>query len=167
MNDPNPYASPNESGEPSRETRPPWLSIKAVVLGWLADMVATFMASLALALVAFFAIMSRDTPPVEAAGIFHRSMLMQLASVAIRFLATMFGAYTAERIAERSEMRHAVAVGILTLGGFTALFFWRGTQPTWFLALGMAVIIPAALAGGWLAKSFAPRPPSDWMDKLP
>lgn len=64
---------------------------------------------------------------------------------------TAIGGYVAGMIARRAEVQHALALGILgfvlSIGTFVQ---YQGRQPLWFQLAGMVMVIPAAVAGGYL-----------------
>ncbi len=65
---------------------------------------------------------------------------------------TALGGYIAARIARRAELLHSGATGVLSmLFGFVLFEDAYVPSMRWFLWLGLALTIPAALLGGWLA----------------
>jgi hypothetical protein len=61
------------------------------------------------------------------------------------------GGYLTASLARRAEMRHALALGVLTATiAAISLIIYHGLQPVWFQLVVVLVAIPAALAGGRL-----------------
>lgn len=84
---------------------------------------------------------SKRSPGVEAMAVI----------AAISLLCTVLGGYVTALIARRSELKHALALGILLeLGALYELFLNRMGRPFAFMLLISLLPIPAALLGGWL-----------------
>ena len=103
------------------------LDPRAVVIGSIVDNAATFaMSFLALPLVAF-----------EIAGL----------------LATLVGGFIAARIARAAVLRHGAAVGAVALGiGVLSLVGPAGELPPWYTGPAFALVVPAGILGGLLAR---------------
>lgn len=68
------------------------------------------------------------------------------------------GGFITARLAIRSPLKHALALGILVLALSLALtvFTW-GSAPAWYQIAALAIIVPMSLAGGKLAGLVRPR----------
>ncbi len=70
-------------------------------------------------------------------------------------LFTALGGYVAGRLAPADPLRHALLVGLLSLvlAALLASTPGEGPEPPWWVDLaGYLLAVPAALAGGWLAR---------------
>ncbi len=63
---------------------------------------------------------------------------------------TVLGGYVAGRMAGRAEVLHGVLVA--ALGMIVALIFREGGIPVWFDIAGFVGMLPAGMAGGYLAQ---------------
>lgn len=68
---------------------------------------------------------------------------------------TMLGGFFAGRIAGKKEMLHGALVAIV--GMIVAIVFRESGEPLWFTIVGFAGMLPAGIAGGYLALSHPPR----------
>ena len=82
-----------------------------------------------------------------------------LLATAYRIVFTIAGGYIAARLAPRSPMRHALAVGIIGLaaGLAGAVMMWNklgegGLGPKWYSIAVFTIALPCAWAGGQLRK---------------
>ena len=80
-----------------------------------------------------------------------------LLATAYRIVFTIAGGYIAARLAPRSPMRHALAVGIIGLaaGLAGAVMMWNklgegGLGPKWYSIAVFTIALPCAWAGGQL-----------------
>ena len=71
-------------------------------------------------------------------------------SLGTGFIFMMVGGYVAAMLAGRSELKHALAFGAVSIAAsiLEALLF-KGEQPIWYTIALMFLSIPAALAGGY------------------
>ncbi len=120
------------------------IDLKAVFLGFLADTGGTIAIAVVLA------------AALSAAGVREDEILERMQSTSGLLLSLIFGlgcsvlgGYVAGRIARRDEIRHgAIAAG---LGLILGLLFREAGLPLWYELIGIAGIIPAGMAGGYLA----------------
>ncbi|MBX3620183.1 MAG: hypothetical protein KF891_09400 [Rhizobacter sp.] len=73
----------------------------------------------------------------------------RLASLVYGTATTVFGGYVAARLARTTPYFNALAVGVL---GVVLSLLLSDDAPWWFEALGYGLSLPAALAGGHLAR---------------
>ncbi|NMM12473.1 MAG: hypothetical protein HHJ17_02870 [Rhodoferax sp.] len=67
-------------------------------------------------------------------------------------LSTVIGGYIAARIARNLPLFNAFAVGVVGIAA-GILLGGQSESPEWFNAVGYISTIPAAIAGGWLARN--------------
>jgi hypothetical protein len=147
-----PYAPPSA---PVRDRRPdaPGSTWKAVSLGAVADIAATFLASIVLTAALGATMISRGAIPeqVEAALIASDAYLLTMMVAGLG--CTVLGGYVAARLANQREYYHALLTGIVALVlsevmlGVTADVF-----PLAYRIIGDILMLPAALFGGHLRK---------------
>lgn len=83
---------------------------------------------------------------------------LRIALALAELLMTMLAGYTAAITAGRSCFRHAILAGVATLAmNLTVVAVCGSPLPTWMAASGMALTVPLAMFGGYLA---SPRPAS-------
>lgn len=155
---PEPYRPPPIGGRSPSEG--PGLSLRAVAAGVAVDWIGTFVASLAILLVATAIGASRygDEAGVE-------RYLEQLRSapdfvILSSFVGLAFvslGGYVAGRVARCDEVRHAAVMGSISLAlgiamDLTSTSEVSGWYPTWLRVMGHVLVLPAALFGGFLAR---------------
>jgi len=63
---------------------------------------------------------------------------------------TGLGGYVAGRMAKQAGVLHGLLVAVI--GMVIALIFREGGDPMWFDIVGFACMLPAGMAGGWLAQ---------------
>ncbi len=121
------------------------LKFKAVLLGFLVDTVGT----LGVAFVLLFAMAARGFSEKEVAARMHgTSGLLLMLILGLGF--TVGGGYVAGRKARQEEILHGISVAGL---GIVLGFFLRDPGvPLWYEAVSFAAMIPAGMAGGYLAR---------------
>ncbi len=120
------------------------LKFKAVLLGFLVDTVGT----LGVAFVLLFAMAARGLSEDEVAARMHGpSGLLLMLILGLGF--TVGGGYIAGRTARQEEILHGVSVA--GLGIVLGLFLRDPGVPLWYEAVSLAAMIPAGMAGGYLA----------------
>ena len=121
------------------------VSIKAVILGFLADTVASTVGSIP---VGIWYVMTSGSQSLEQMleGMSTSALILSL-SLAIGLLGTALGGYVAGLVAKAHQLLNASCVGIL---GIVFSLFFTG-YPTWFNVAGYTLTIPAAMLGGKLS----------------
>ncbi len=121
------------------------IKFKAVIVGALVDNAGTllFMAILASTL------LSKGLSEGEVMNRM-KSMSGLLLGLIVGLGCTVLGGYVAGRMADRAEVLHGVLVA--ALGMIVALIFREGGIPTWFDIAGFVGMLPAGMAGGYLAQ---------------
>jgi hypothetical protein len=116
-------------------------SVLAVVVGYIVMLVAQLGGDTALTAVAP-AIMPQPEEPPEPAYFAFR--------LGTGFFFIAMGGYAGALLAGRSEMKHALSVGALSIAaGILEALYFAGEQPLWYSIGLMFLSIPAALAGGY------------------
>jgi hypothetical protein len=126
------------------------LKFKAIIFGFLVDTIGT----LAIAAVLVNTLALRGLPEAEITTRMHSfSGLLLMLILGLGF--TVVGGYVAGRTAGQAEILHgAVIAGIgLVLG----LFLRDPGLPLWYDAASFAAMIPAGVAGGYLARGNTTR----------
>lgn len=121
------------------------IKFKAVIIGALVDNAGTllFMAILASALV------SKGLSEGEVMNRM-KSMSGLLLGLIVGLSCTGMGGYVAGRMAGRTEVLHGALVA--ALGMIVALIFREGGIPAWYDIAGFVGMLPAGMAGGYLAQ---------------
>lgn len=121
------------------------IKLKALIIGIIADNAGTlfFMTLLAAALVSTG--LSEDEVMRRMKG--TSGLLLGLI---IGLSCTVLGAFFAGKIAKQAEVLHGVLVAVA--GMVMALIFRESGTPTWFDIVGFAAMLPAGIAGGYLAQ---------------
>ena len=130
------------------------IDIKAVILGFLTDTVATIAISAVL------------VTAMASTGIHESDILDRMKSPSGLLLSlifglgcTMLGGYVAGRVAKRTEAMHGAVVGGISL--ILGLLMRESGQPLWYDIIGFVAIIPAGMAGGRLAAELHKQTPEE------
>jgi hypothetical protein len=116
-------------------------SLLAVALGYVVMLVAQLGGDTALTAVAP-EIMPQAGEPPDAAYFAYR--------LGTGFFFIAIGGYTAALLAGRSEMKHALALGALSVAAcILETLYYAADQPLWYSIALMFLSIPGALAGGY------------------
>ncbi len=120
------------------------LKFKAVLFGFLVDTIGT----LGVALVLLFAMAARGLSENEVAARMHGpSGLLLMLILGLGF--TVGGGYVAGRTARQEEILHGASVA--GLGIALGLLLRDPGLPLWYETVSFAAMIPAGMAGGYLA----------------
>jgi hypothetical protein len=126
--------------------QPQEIRITAVVVGWLVDTVTTTVAGIPL--LAAFGVdpLAQEQPPLDR---LNEAPDFLFASLAVGLLCTLIGGFVTAHLARGAELRNAVVMGVASAGSGLALALTgTGGPPVWYLALGTALTVPAAVLGG-------------------
>ena len=121
------------------------IKLKAVIVGAVADNAGTLFAMNLLAALLSLTGLSED----EVMGRLKSTSGMLLGLI-IGLGCTVLGGYIAGRIARKAERTHGALVAVI--GMVIALIFRDSGDPVWFDIVGFACMLPAGMAGGWLAQ---------------
>ena len=134
---------------------------KAVVVGWLADILSTSTISFLWAAIDMRRLATEMGVSIKDLGeklspqdiITNTALAPQLI---MGLLMTVLGGFIASRLARRDELRHALAVGVLLL--ITSILTTVASKetflliPKWYQIIGLSLTLPAALLGGYFGK---------------
>ncbi|HAS53039.1 MAG: hypothetical protein A2X56_12055 [Nitrospirae bacterium GWC2_57_13] len=130
------------------------ISVKAVVLGFLADVGATAIVVVVLVVAAFFMYPEAYANEEQIEALFSTTGVLVFGLV-IGLLCTMLGGFVAGSIAKKAHYLNSGLVG--GLGVLLGVAF-VGQSPLWYDVVTFITIIPAAMLGGHLAKGRHPAP---------
>ena len=129
---------------------------RAVALGVLVDMAVTLVANIPLmALLAPGTFAEDPTAADQAMEQAYASPEFLIVGFAVGLAATVYGAYVGARRAGARYLQHGgwIAIASLLIGVLPLAFFDLGpTPPLWYEILGAALMLPAGLLGGHLAR---------------
>ncbi len=123
------------------------MRIGAIAAGWLTD--------LGLSLLFFMILGSivggEGASPEDVARRMHGSLELMASTLVVGLAFTGIGGYVAAMLAKQQHVRHAVAVGLLSLGlGLSGLFAdGPYQQPLWVTFAGLLLTLPFAAFGGY------------------
>ena len=121
------------------------LKFKAIVLGVLVDTVGT----LAIATILIFAMAASGLSGDEITARMHGfSGILLMLILGLGF--TLGGGYVAGRTAGQSELLHGAVVA--GTGLILWLFFRETGLPLWYEIVSFAAMVPAGMAGGYIAR---------------
>jgi hypothetical protein len=126
--------------------------VKAIVVGIIADVAATFVGGIALGI----ALLPRGMTP-EGAEIWARhSPSLRNFGLVLGLACTVFGGFVTGRVAGRDGVKHGVILGLVLTGlGFLFLIGSEDEKhlPVWCLAVQFGGTLPAAVLGGFLGRT--------------
>lgn len=125
---------------------------KAVLFGILADIGATFIAMMVLTTFLGTQVGGENLSQEEVMQLIERALQEPpylLLGGLLGLLATVLGGYVAARTAEVAPLLNAACVGVfdVVLG-----IFLIGGSPLWFGVIALLLTLPAAIAGGVIAR---------------
>ena len=124
------------------------IRIKAVVLGCLTDLSGSLAVGLVYGVVLGISMAVKGIPQEEI-GTRLQGLIVLIPSFFIGFGFTLLGGFVAGRIAKHSESLHGGIVGAI---GILLGFLFYGSFPLWYNIISFAGVVPAGMAGGYLAK---------------
>ncbi len=125
-------------GNPSAKLRP-----AAILAGLLTDVGGSLLAQ---AVVAY----AFGADPADAAAVdrLSASPAFLAVSLSVALASTALGGFVAAHLAKGEELNNAFVMGVAS--AVSSLMFTLGTPlPLWFVAVNIALTVPAALAGGY------------------
>ena len=122
------------------------MRIGAIAAGWLVDLGLSLLFFALLA-----AIVGADgSDAKEVSRRMGASIELLLSSLLVGLAFTGIGGYVAAAIAKQQHVRHAAAVGLLSLGlGVSSLLAGGADQQAWITGLGLVLTVPFAALGGY------------------
>lgn len=130
----------------------PFVNIKAIIIGFASDFVASIIFGIALSffMAVVLAIKGYKDAELETQLIgLLDGTTYRILSLIVGLGFTMMGGYLAGRIAKNGEYFHSGAVGLLNV--FFGLFF-IGMYFTWYSVIAFLLVFPAAIIGGDMAR---------------
>lgn len=131
------------------------LSLAAITVGGIVDIVATTLLAIPLVVYAFVESGLSGLPPAEQTDALARAMEgssgLQIAGWALGVLASMLGGYVAARIARREEVLHGAISAFLCVAiGIYSLAFGSGGNHVWQHVAGFVLSPALGAFGGYL-----------------
>lgn len=122
------------------------MRIGAIAAGWLTDLGLSLLFGGILT-----AIVGGDgSSPEDITRRMNSSLELMLSTLVVGLAFTGIGGYVAAAIARQQHVRHAAAVGLLSLGlGVSYALGAPAGQPLWLTLIGLALVVPFAVFGGW------------------
>ncbi len=127
------------------------IKFKAVLVGAVVDNAGTLLLMTVLA----SALVSTGLTEDEVMGRMKSTSGLLLGLI-VGLSCTITGSYFAGRIAGRAQVLHGVLVALI--GMTLALIFREKGSPLWFDIAGFVGMLPAGIAGGYLAQKHQPVP---------
>ena len=148
----NPYQPPGAPIAGAEGADRPGSPVKAVVAGFLIDVVGSVIGGTVLAVAWGILLGAGGASGEEVDRFFRESDTFMWASLIVGLAFTALGAYVAARIANRAEYRYALMVGLCSLafGELMLHAFGSGDYPEWARLVGNLLVLPAAFLGGHL-----------------
>lgn len=128
------------------------VSIKGVVLGSIVTLGLDTFATIILAIVFEKQVVKTgmtNQQVAEAMAGVSRGMDFLIASLVIGTLTTVVGGYIAARVAKKNFYLNSSIIGFI---GIVLGIVFSGSSPVWLNVAAFITVIPAALAGGLIAK---------------
>jgi hypothetical protein len=120
------------------------IKLKAVIVGTIVDNAGTLLLMTTLAALLVSTGLTED----EVMGRLKSTNGLLLGLI-VGLGCTVLGGYFAGRMARRAEVLHGALVAVI--GMVIALIFRESGDPVWFDIAGFAGMLPAGMAGGYLA----------------
>ena len=126
------------------------ISVKAVGLGALTDIVGSLLAMAAVSLIVSILLGGQDVPAKELERQLQRPGFL-VPSLLLGLAFTTLGGFVAGRASGKSEMLHGAIVG--SVGLVLSLLLWplSPSVPPWHAAVALLGGVPLGLLGGYLA----------------
>jgi hypothetical protein len=147
-----PYRPPGADVSGAELADRPGSAVKAIVLGLVVDVAGTMVAGTIIAIGWGIMLGASGAGAEEIDRFFRESSAFQWVGLCTGLAFTGLGAYVAARIANRSEYRFALMLGLcslafgeLVLGGLV-----DGDYPEWARLVGNLLMLPVAFVGGHL-----------------
>ena len=149
----NPYSSPRTASPPNAATSPRF-RLLAVFVGWIVDIGLSSVFGIAFGILYAILTLASGTKTEELQKTLQDSVAVNIAGFVIGTLSTGLGGYVAAWMGKVFPLRHAFAMGMLSLS--TGLAYWAISPSSMSLGHGiaaLAVVLPAALLGGYVQAS--------------
>jgi hypothetical protein len=128
-------------------------SVKAVLIGWVVDIGGSLGVGFLVGVFAGIYLIIKGVSPDRMEEAIYSSFGFLLTSLIIGLFFTGLGGYIAAKIAKTAELKHAFVVGLLSaLTGMLYIVLSSNPGPPSFNIVGLTLVIPIAVLGGYLAK---------------
>ncbi len=127
------------------------LNAKAIITGFMVDIIGTLIAGAVIGIVAIILMASSGESAEQIASDLLASKAFQNLSLFIGFSCTFLGGYVAARIAGRDELTNAFAAGVLSTLFSVIITLFAETAGLSDYAI-ILFVIPFAVLGGYLKK---------------
>ena len=123
------------------------MRIGAIAAGWLTDLGLSLLFFMVLAGI----VGGEGATPDDVARRMNGSLELMVSTLVVGLAFTGIGGYVAAMLAKQQHVRHAVAVGLLSVGlGLSSLFAAApGDPPSWVTLAGLVLTLPFAAFGGY------------------
>jgi len=147
-----PYRPPGVDVSGAERGERPGSAVKAILLGLVIDIAGTIVAGTIIAIGWGILLGAGGASGEEIDRFFRESSTFQWVGLCTGLTFTGLGAYVAARIANRSEYRFALMLGLcsLALGELMLRGLAGADYPEWVRLVGNVLILPAAFVGGHL-----------------
>jgi hypothetical protein len=147
-----PYRPPGADVSGAEPANRPGSAVKAILLGLTVDVVGTIVAGSVIAIGWGIALGAGGARPEEIDRFFRESTAFQWVGLCTGLAFTGLGAFVAARIANRSEYRFALMLGLCSLafGELVLGHIAEGDYPEWARLVGNVLMLPVAFVGGHL-----------------
>lgn len=126
--------------------------VKAILVGLVVDIVGSVVGGTILVIAWGIVLGAGGATGEEVTRFFRESSTFQWVSLSTGLAFTALGAYVAARIANRSEYRIALMLGLCSLASSELMlrFLSSGDYPEWARLVGNLLVLPVAFLGGHL-----------------
>lgn len=128
-----------------------WISVKALLIGLLVDVLGTTIGGGAAAIAATIGLSLLGAQQALQDEAFLASSVLLAIETAFGLAFTVLGAFVTAAIAQVEKIRHALGMGFLSvLTSLTLIAFQPRHEPSWTYGISCLLVLPAALLGGYL-----------------
>lgn len=131
------------------------LNAKAIIWGFLTDIVGTFVFGFifSLVVISLYAANGGNIDNIDnLMKSYYVSVPLMSVSLFFGLAFTVLGGYITGRIAKGYEMLNSIAVGIIEVAFGMLLSISGSSYPLWYNVIGFVLMIPATYLGGMIAK---------------
>jgi hypothetical protein len=127
------------------------ISIKAILVGLVTDIGFSLIMSATIGMTAGIVAAAMGTPPDDIEAYVLNSLVLNLIMLCIGLGCTLFGGFVTAYLAKFAEIKHSLIMGMLSvISGFALMEAFPQKTPLWFNITGILLMVPAAVAGGYL-----------------
>ncbi|MDF2440259.1 MAG: hypothetical protein JWN98_1243 [Abditibacteriota bacterium] len=130
--------------------RPTGWSLKAILLGWATDAFGSQIGTSLVAVPMALQMTQSGLSPQQIEARLLNEPIALILFLIVGLIFTVTGGFVAAHSAGHNEVRHAAASGALTLAFHLALISFTPRLPNWYLALGLLLVVPCSMLGGYI-----------------